>query len=100
GCSQPQESEKPAEGRAYFAWFGPSELDRPDLDGLWPLVARLGLVRNLHSLVERAEALLLDSRMVHEQVRAALVWGDEAEALVRVEPLYGSRWHVVLHGLC
>src|SRR5256885_2164172 len=61
-----------------------------DVGGLRPLLA-LGHLE-LHPLVlgECLEAGALDLAEVDEQVLAAAVRGDEAEALLLVEPLHGS----------
>ena len=45
------------------------------------------------ALAERAEALRLDRRLVDEEVLAAAARRDEAEALLRVEPLDGTLRH-------
>jgi hypothetical protein len=38
---------------------------------------------------------------MNEDVLAAIIWLDEAEALLAVEPLHGSLWHVtLLSGAC
>src|SRR5690606_13428083 len=47
-------------------------------------------------LLERAVAARRDGRVVGEDVGAAVVGGDEAEALFSVEPLHGSGCHGVL----
>src|SRR3954453_11898767 len=77
-------------------------LDLLDVDGLGALVAHLLLVRDLRALGEGAIAVADDPRVVDEQVSAALIGRDEAEALVVAEPLHGSSGHVqpVLHGSC
>src|SRR5262245_54193107 len=50
-------------------------------------------------LVQAAVALGLDRRVVHEDVGAAAVLSDEAEALLSVEPLHRTLCHaVVLQG--
>src|SRR3954468_16717575 len=51
----------------------------------------------LHALVlvQRAVALGLDGRVVHEDVGAAAVLSDEAEALLSVEPLHRTLCHAV-----
>src|SRR3954449_4659921 len=51
----------------------------------------------LHALVlvQRAVALGRDRRVVDEDVCAAAVLGDEAEALLSVEPLHGTLCHAV-----
>src|SRR3954447_18848904 len=58
------------------------------------LLALLLVVAHLRALGERLEAAPLDRRVVDEEVLAALVWRDEAESLVVVEPLDGSCCHV------
>src|SRR3954451_8308994 len=63
------------------------ELDLLDVDGLGAFVARLLLVGDLGSLAQRAVAVAEDPAEVDEQVTAALVGRDEAEALVVAEPL-------------
>src|SRR6478736_8148933 len=44
-------------------------------------------------LVQRLVALRLDGRVVNEDVVAAVLLGDEAEALLSVEPLHGALSH-------
>src|SRR4029079_6972444 len=46
-------------------------------------------------LVQRTVAVALDGRVVHEDVGAAAVLSNEAEALLSVEPLHGTLCHVV-----
>src|SRR6187401_256404 len=46
-------------------------------------------------LVEGLVALRLDGRVVNEDVIAAVLLGDEAEALLGVEPLHGALCHVL-----
>mmetsp|Transcript_53549 Transcript_53549/g.123083 ORF Transcript_53549/g.123083 Transcript_53549/m.123083 type:complete len:285 (-) Transcript_53549:13-867(-) len=58
-----------------------------------------GLVLDLVILAKRAKAVVerLDGALVHEEIVASLVWRDESEALLRVEPLDGpflSRPHL------
>src|SRR3954469_12262806 len=45
-------------------------------------------------LVEGLVALRLDRGVVNEDVVAAVLLGDEAEALLSVEPLHGALCHV------
>src|SRR3954447_12289905 len=69
-------------------------LDRTDVDCLRPLVAGLGLVLHTRALGERAVALGLDAAVVDEEVLAAFIGSDEAEALLVAEPLNGALCHV------
>ena len=52
------------------------------------------------SLVQRAVARGVDGGVVDEHVRAAAVLGDEAKALLSVEPLNGSLCHGVTLSFC
>src|SRR5919107_91752 len=52
------------------------------------------LVGYLGALVEGLEALACYARVVHEEVLATLVRGDEAVALLVGKPLYRSLGHV------
>src|SRR5437870_4200771 len=69
-------------------------LDERDVDGLRALVAVLGVVGDPRALGEGAEAVGVDARVVDEEVLAALVRRDEAEALLVAEPLHGSGSHM------
>src|SRR5215208_3392516 len=69
-------------------------LERLHVDGLGPPVAGLGIKGHLGALSKRLETFSADAAVVDEEVFSALVRGDEAEALVVVEPLDGSGWHV------
>src|SRR3712207_9060542 len=65
---------------------------RPPRSTLFPYTT---LFRSdLGALLEGAVAVGLDRAVVDEQVLARVVRGDEAEALVVVEPLDGSSGHV------
>src|SRR4051794_28521820 len=76
-------------------------LERRDVDGLRALVAGLGVIGHGGTLGERLEAVRVDAGVVDEEVLAALVRADEAEALVVAEPLDGSSGHVnYLHESC
>jgi hypothetical protein len=46
------------------------------------------------SLFQRAVAAALDLRVVDEDIRGAVVGGDEAEALFAVEPFHSSLCHI------
>src|SRR5690349_14682309 len=74
-------------------------LERLYVDRLGALVAGLLVVGDLCSLAERLETLAGDAAVMDEEVLAGLVRGDEAEALVVVEPLHGSCCHVS-SGVC
>src|SRR5580698_2774817 len=69
-------------------------LERPDLLSLGALGALTG--GELDSLVflQAAESVNLNRGVVHEDVGAAVVGGDEPVALVGVEPLHGALRHV------
>ena len=47
-------------------------------------------------LVKRAKTARLDLRMVNEHILRAAIRSDKAEALIAVEPLYGSLCHLLL----
>src|SRR5262249_22177535 len=71
-------------------------LQRVNLFGLRALgTAPRGVLDPL-ILLEGAEAVHLDGGVVDEDVGRAVVRGDEAVALVRVEPLHGALRHVLL----
>src|SRR5947209_11398053 len=75
-------------------------LDLFDVDGFGALRPCLFLERDLGPLGERAIALRVDARVVDEQVPAALIGRDEAEALLVAKPFDCACWHggVVLRG--
>src|SRR5215213_5616361 len=52
------------------------------------------LVRHLGAFVEGLEALARYTRVVHEEVLAPVVRGDEAVPLLVTEPLYRSLGHI------
>src|SRR5919106_5109737 len=68
--------------------------DEADVHRLRSLVARLLLVLDLGILGERLEALAIDAGVVDEEVTVPVVRGNEAVALLLVQPLDGSRRHV------
>src|SRR5690606_239303 len=72
--------------------------DRAALGGLRALLALRHLELDLLVVLEGAVARTLDLAEVREQVLAAVVGGDEAEALFSVEPLDGSSSHNFLLG--
>src|SRR3954452_11734011 len=74
-------------------------LDRPYVDGLRALVARLRLVLHARALRERAVAVRVDVRVVDEEVLRALVGRYEPEALLVAEPLDRASCHAFLHGI-
>src|SRR5436305_5814903 len=73
---------------------GAGGLDLPDVYRLRALVAGLFVVGDLGVLLERLEAVPLNAAEVDEEVAIALIWSDEAEALLVVEPLHSTRRHL------
>src|SRR5664279_5866927 len=69
--------------------------DDADLVGLRPLLSLGYFELDPLPLVEAAVAVRLDRAVVHEDVLAA-VDGDEAVALLAVEPLHGALCHLLL----
>src|SRR3954453_17956608 len=65
-------------------------LQRLDADGFQTLLALLDLHADALVFSQRADARTLDSGDVDENVLAAIVGSDEAEALGGVEPLDGA----------
>src|SRR3954471_8764581 len=74
-------------------------LDGPHVHCLRTLVACLRLVLDPRALGERAVAVGFDAAVVDEEVLAAFIGRDEAEALLVAEPLDGACCHVFLHGV-
>src|SRR6266540_2610197 len=70
-------------------------LERVNLVGLRALRTLHHVELHALVLVQAAEALRLDSREVHEDVGAAVILRDEAEALVGVEPLDRALCHLL-----
>src|SRR4051812_20562032 len=83
-------SAKSADCRPPPTSWEPLRLDGTDVRGLRAFRA-LGSAE-LHPLtfVERTEAGRLNSAVVHEHVSTSAIDGDEAEALLRVEPFNGT----------
>src|SRR3954462_15459843 len=73
---------------------GHRELDLSDVEGLRALVAAADLEVHLRAFLQRTKAVAVDVAVVDEKVLAPVLRGDEAEALVVVEPLDGSSCHV------
>ena len=67
-----------------------SALDRHNILGGRALLALNHIEVDLLTLGERLEALALNRAVVAEDILLAVVAGDEAEALLVVEPLYSS----------
>src|SRR5437016_1255703 len=78
--------------RTWFHLAGP--LHGLDVGGARALGALLDLVLHLVVILQRLEPARLDGRAVHEEILAAVIGRDEAEALGVVEPLYGTCTHV------
>src|SRR5687767_12437013 len=74
-------------------WCTLGSLDGPDVGGLRPLLPLAHVELDLLVLLEVAVALARDRAEVHENVGAAVVGSDEAEALLRAEPLDGTGGH-------
>src|SRR5215207_10916267 len=69
-------------------------LDSGDVIRLHALLALGSLIGDLGALIEALEAVAGYTRVVHEEIITALVGGDEAVALLVVEPLYRSLGHI------
>src|SRR4051794_18185036 len=67
--------------------------DRADVLRLRTLLALGHVVLDALVLLERLVAVALDGGVVAEDVGAAVVLGDEAETLLRVEPLHSALCH-------
>src|SRR5829696_3053405 len=67
--------------------------DRLDLLRLGALLTLRDVELDLLALLQLAVAATLDSRVVNEDIGAAAVLLDEAEALFAVEPLHGACCH-------
>ena len=75
------------------------DLDGADSGGLGALRAVADLKLDLLIFFEGAEARTLDLRVVDEHVGRTVFGGDEAEPLLRVEPLHSSLWHFLMFPL-
>src|SRR5207342_82535 len=85
-------------GRAASRRPGPARRrsERADFLGLRALLPPPGGVGDPLVLLQAAEAVSLDGRVMDEHVGGSVVRGDEAVALVGVEPLDGAFSHVLL----
>src|SRR5919204_6845052 len=72
---------------------GPQCSDGSDVRGLRALLALPQVVLDLLGLIEVAVPISGDRAEVHEHICAAVVRSDEAETLLRAEPLHGSCCH-------
>src|ERR671912_2441578 len=72
----------------------PDRLDGGDVIRLHALLALGSLVGDLGALLKALEAVTRYARVVHEEVLATLIRGDEAVALLVTEPLYRSLGHI------
>src|SRR6266404_5794045 len=70
--------------------------ERADFLRLGALLPPTGGVGDPLILLQAAEAVRLDGRVMDEHVGGSVVGGDEAVALVGVEPLDGAFSHVLL----
>src|SRR4029078_10674028 len=82
-----------AEGSGGLNWVG-VESDGANARGLRGLGALADLELDLLGLLQGAEAGALNFRVVDKNIRGAVLGGDKAEALLRVEPLHSSLWHL------
>ena len=69
-------------------------LTRDNIGRTWAFFALSDLVLDALAFVERRVAIRLDFRVVHEQVIATIIRGNEAIPLIRVEPLYNTCTHL------
>src|SRR6266567_4155776 len=69
--------------------------ERPDLGGLRALGTLVNGVLHLLVFSQRAVTARFDRRVVNENIRGAVVGGDETKPLVRVEPFHGSLSHLL-----
>src|SRR5918993_1434648 len=72
----------------------PDRLDGGDVVRLHALLALGSLVGDLGTLLKALEAVTCYTAVVNEEIITALVGGDEAVALIVVEPLYRSLGHI------
>src|SRR6266576_6034550 len=79
----------------FFLGYYASSLLRNDVDRLGALLALARLELDLGTLGQRLEAVAGDVRVMHEEILAAVLGGDEAVSLGIVEPLDGSGCHVI-----
>ena len=72
-----------------------SSLLRSDVDRLGALLTLARLVLDLGTFGQRLEAVAGDVRVMHEEIFATVLGGDEAVSLGIVEPLDGTGCHVI-----
>src|SRR3954453_9293201 len=94
GVNLPPNARGPAEADPRYTASDDADLDGPHVHCLRPLVAGLGLVLHARALGERAVAVRFEAAVVDEEVLAAFIGCDEAEALLVAEPLNGALCHV------
>src|SRR5215472_11642369 len=85
----------PVYGRVAPSRPVPRGSDLRHVNGLRSLRTGLLLIRNLHTLGQRAIAVPHDASEMNEKVASAVIGRDETEALVVAEPLDGTRCHVL-----
>src|SRR3954452_3256926 len=68
--------------------------DGANARGLGALGALSDLELDLLVLLKGAEAAPLNFRVVDKHIGGAVLGSDKAEALLRVEPLHSSLWHL------
>src|SRR5918993_4988421 len=79
----------------HAAAWGARALDGGDVPRLHPLLALRRLVGDLLAFFKRLESAATYSAVMYEEVFATLIRGDEAVALVLVEPLDRSLRHIL-----
>src|SRR5688572_8439566 len=72
-----------------------ARLERLDVRSRRTLLALRHVEGDLLALLQRFVATALDRAVMREQILAAIVRGDESEALRIVEPLHGASCHVI-----
>src|SRR5215211_3047582 len=72
----------------------PGQLELGDVVRLHALTSLRRFVRHLGAFLEALEALSRDAVVVHEEILAALVGGDEPVTLIVAEPLNRSLGHI------
>jgi hypothetical protein len=88
-----------------WSGYGSSRCRSDDLQIVRRGLACLSIGDNVESdllpLIEETHASAFDRTDVHEDILAAIIWLNEAEAFLVIEPLHGSFCHIaLLSGTC